>query len=233
MRKSLLILLLLSVTNSFSQDVYKTLLEGTYWGQPFELRQVTLSSEDGCNQFSHSQVLWYFKNENEPEKMDIGILTFNQLEDWKTFILMISGVADLKEVGYSKTNIVYKNFVAFINETQPLFISIITNPENKLALIRKNFFSEEETNERYLDKIGQLWQNDKCEGGILIDYIYLTRSLYSPATSIPAEYPISSRIICLVFLLNNFTLILAFILSSILPFIKPLIGAARVVAFSL
>ena len=169
MRKLLLLLLLLSVTNSFSQDVYKTLLEGTYWGQPFELRQVTLSSEDGCNQFSHSQVLWYFKNENEPEKMDIGILTFNQLEDWKTFILMISGVADLKEVGYSKTNIVYKNFVAFINETKPLFISIITNPENKLALIRKNFFSEEETEERYLDKIGQLWQNDKFEGGILID----------------------------------------------------------------
>ena len=169
MRKSLILLLLLSVTNSFSQDVYKTLLEGTYWGQPFELRQVTLSSEDGCNQFSHSQVLWYFKNENEPEKMDIGLLTFNQLEDWKTFILMISGVADLKEVGYSKTNIVYKNFVAFINETQPLFISVITNPENKLALIRKNFFSEEETKERYLDKIGQLWQNDKCEGGILID----------------------------------------------------------------
>ena len=169
MGKSLILLLLLSVTNSFSQDVYKTLLEGTYWGQPFELRQVTLSSEDGCNQFSHSQVLWYFKNENEPEKMDIGILTFNQLEDWKTFILMISGVADLKEVGYSKPNIVYKNFVAFINETQPLFISVITNPENKLALIRKNFFSEEETKERYLDKIGQLWQNDKCEGGILID----------------------------------------------------------------
>ena len=169
MRKLLLLLLLLSVTNSFSQDVYKTLLEGTYWGQPFELRQVTLSSEDGCNQFSHSQVLWYFKNENEPEKMDIGILTFNQLEDWKTFILMISGVADLKEVGYSKTNIVYKNFVAFINETKPLFISIITNPENKLALIRKNFFSEEETEKRYLDKIGQLWQNDKCEGGVLID----------------------------------------------------------------
>ena len=169
MRKSILLLLLFSVTNCFSQDVYKTLLEGTYWGQPFELRQVTLSSEDGCNQFSHSQVLWYFKNENEPEKMDIGILTFNQLEDWKTFILMISGVADLKEVGYSKTNIVYKNFVAFINETKPLFISIITNPENKLALIRKNFFSEEETEKRYLDKIGQLWQNDKCEGGILID----------------------------------------------------------------
>ena len=169
MRKSILLLLLLSVTNSFSQDVYKTLLEGTYWGQPFELRQVNLSSEDACNQFSHSQVLWYFKNENEPEKMDIGILTFNQLEDWKTFILMISGVADLKEVGYSKTNIVYKNFVAFINETKPLFISIITNPENKLALIRKNFFSEKETEERYLDKIGQLWQNDKCEGGILID----------------------------------------------------------------
>ena len=169
MRKSLILLLLLSVTNSFSQDVYKTLLEGTYWGQPFELRQVTLSSEDGCNQFSHSQVLWYFNNENEPEKMDIGILTFNQLEDWKTFILMISGVADLNAVGYSKTHIVYKNFVAFINETKPLFISIITNPENKLALIRKNFFSEEETKERYLDKISQLWQNDKCEGGILID----------------------------------------------------------------
>ena len=45
--------------------------------------------------------------------MDIGILTFNQLEDWKTFILMISGVADLKEVGYSKTYIVY-NLSVFI-----------------------------------------------------------------------------------------------------------------------
>ena len=145
MRKSLLILLLLSVTNSFSQDVYKTLLEGTYWGQPFELRQVTLSSEDGCNQFSHSQVLWYFKNENEPEKMDIGILTFNQLEDWKTFILMISGVADLKEVGYSITNIVYKNFVAFINETQPLFISIITVPFNAKFSLTKSRYSSKST----------------------------------------------------------------------------------------
>ena len=101
--------------------------------------------------------------------MDIGILTFNQLEDWKTFILMISGVSDLKEVGYINTNIVYKNFVAFINETKPLFISVITNPDNKLALLRKNFFSEQETNERYLDKIGLLWQNDKCEGWILIE----------------------------------------------------------------
>ena len=169
MRKTILLLILLSFSTSYSQDVHKTILEGTFSGQPFELRQVTLNSEDACGQFSHSQILMYFKNENEPEKMDIGILTFNQLEDWKTFILMISGVADLKEVGYSKTNIVYKNFVAFINETQPLFISVITNPENKLALIRKNFFSEEETKERYLDKIGQLWQNDKCEGGILID----------------------------------------------------------------
>ena len=169
MRKTILLLILLSFNASYSQDVYKTLLEGTYWGQPFELRQVTLSAEDSCGQFSHSQVLWYFKNENEPEKMDIGILTFNQLEDWKTFILMISGVSDLKEVGYIKTNIVYKNFVAFINETKPLFISVITNPDNKLALLRKNFFSEQETNERYLDKIGLLWQNDKCEGGILID----------------------------------------------------------------
>jgi len=51
MGKSLILLLLLSVTNSFSQDVYKTLLEGTYWGQPFELRQVTLSSEDGLSSF--------------------------------------------------------------------------------------------------------------------------------------------------------------------------------------
>ena len=169
MRNTTLLLTLLSINISYSQDDHKTLLEGTYWGQPFELRQVTLGNEDSCGQLAHSQVLWYFKNENEPEKMDIGILTFNQLEDWKTFILMISGVSDLKEVGYIKTNIVYKNFVAFINETQPLFISVITNPDNKLALIRKNFFSEQETNERYLDKIGLLWENDKCEGGVLID----------------------------------------------------------------
>ncbi len=165
----ILMTILISVNKCFSQDVYKTLLEGTYWGQPFELRQVTLSEEDACNQFSHSQILWYFKNENEPEKMDIGILKFNQLADWKTFILMTSGVADLKEVGYNNTYMVYKNFVAFIDETKPLFVSIITNPDNKLALLKKNFFSEEEISKRYTDKIGQLWQNDKCEGGLIID----------------------------------------------------------------
>ena len=102
----ILMSILISVNKCFSQDVYKTLLEGTYWGQPFELRQVTLSEEDACNQFSHSQILWYFKNDNEPEKMDIGILKFNQLADWKTFILMTSGVADLKEVGYNNTYMV-------------------------------------------------------------------------------------------------------------------------------
>ena len=168
-KKIVIICILFTSSHSFSQDVYKTLLEGTYWGQPFELRQVTLSSEDSCNQFSHSQILWYFKNENEPEKMDIGILKFNQLEDWKTFALMISGVSDLKEVGYAETYMVYKNFVTFIDETKPLFISIITNPENKLALLRKNFFNEEEITERYMDKVGQLWQNDKCEGGLIIN----------------------------------------------------------------
>ena len=136
-KEIVIIFILFSSTHSFSQDVYKTLLEGTYWGQPFELRQVTLSSEDSCNQFSHSQILWYFKNENEPEKMDIGILKFNQLEDWKTFALMISGVSDLKEVGYAETYMVYKNFVTFIDETKPLFVSIITNPDNKLALLKK------------------------------------------------------------------------------------------------
>ena len=30
---------------------------------------------------------------------------------------------------------------------------------------------------------------------LLVEKNYLTRSLYSPATSIPAEYPISSRIV--------------------------------------
>ena len=64
---------------------------------------------------------------------------------------------------------VYKNFVAFFDETKPLFVSIITNPDNKLALLKKNFFSEEEISKRYTDKIGQLWQNDKCEGGLIID----------------------------------------------------------------
>ena len=49
------------------------------------------------------------------------------------------------------------------------FLSVITNPDNKLALLKKNFFSEEEISKRYTDKIGQLWQNDKCEGGLIID----------------------------------------------------------------
>ena len=82
---------------------------------------------------------------------------------------MVSGVADLKETGYAETYMVYKNFVIFIDETKPLFISIITNPENKLALLRKNFFSENEVSERYMDKVGELWQNDKCERGLIID----------------------------------------------------------------
>ncbi len=36
-------------------------------------------------------------------------------------------------------------------------------------LQERNFFSEEEVTERYMDKVGQLWQNDKCEGGLIID----------------------------------------------------------------
>ena len=52
----ILMSILISVNECFSQDVYKTLLEGTYWGQPFELRQVTLSEEDACNPVSYTHL---------------------------------------------------------------------------------------------------------------------------------------------------------------------------------
>ena len=86
------------INTSYSQDDHKTLLEGTFSGQPFELRQVTLNSEDACSQFSHSQILMYFKNENEPEKMDIGIFTFNQLNDWNKFWADLSRLDQVKKM---------------------------------------------------------------------------------------------------------------------------------------
>ena len=103
-RKFLIYIVLLFFNYLSSQQTYKTILEGTYWGQPFELRQVTLSEKDGCSQFSHSQILWYFKNENEPNGYDIGTIIFNQLNDWREFKTTISSVASKKEVGFSKTN---------------------------------------------------------------------------------------------------------------------------------
>jgi len=168
-RKFLIYIVLLFFNYLSSQQTYKTILEGTYWGQPFELRQVTLSEKDGCSQFSHSQILWYFKNENEPNGYDIGTIIFNQLNDWREFKTAISNVASNKEIGFSKTNKIGKKFFSFIDESNPLFVTVVSIPENKKTYLRKNFFSKDEVDKRYLDKIDLMWQNDLCEGGVLID----------------------------------------------------------------
>ena len=168
-RKFLIYLVLLFFNYLSSQPTYKTILEGTYWGQPFELRQITLSEKDACNQFSHSQILWYFKNENEPNGYDIGTIIFNQLNDWREFKTAISNVASNKEIGFSKTNKIGKKFFSFIDESNPLFVTVVSIPENKKTYLRKNFFSKDEVDKRYLDKIDLMWQNDLCEGGVLID----------------------------------------------------------------
>jgi len=168
-RKFLIYLVLLFFNYLSSQQTYKTILEGTYWGQPFELRQITLSEKDACNQFSHSQILWYFKNENEPNGYDIGTIIFNQLNDWREFKTAISNVASNKEIGFSKTNKIGKKFFSFIDESNPLFVTVVSIPENKKTYLRKNFFSKDEVDKRYLDKIDLMWQNDLCEGGVLID----------------------------------------------------------------
>ena len=168
-RKFLIYLVLLFFNYLSSQQTYKTILEGTYWGQPFELRQVTLSEKDGCSQFSHSQILWYFKNENELNGYDIGTIIFNQLNDWREFKTAISNVASNKEIGFSKTNKIGKKFFSFIDESNPLFVTVVSIPENKKTYLRKNFFSKDEVDKRYLDKIDLMWQNDLCEGGVLID----------------------------------------------------------------
>ena len=168
-RKFLIYLVLLFFNYLSSQQTYETILEGTYWGQPFELRQITLSEKDACNQFSHSQILWYFKNENEPNGYDIGTIIFNQLNDWREFKTAISNVASNKEIGFSKTNKIGKKFFSFIDESNPLFVTVVSIPENKKTYLRKNFFSKDEVDKRYLDKIDLMWQNDLCEGGVLID----------------------------------------------------------------
>ena len=113
----------------------------------------------------------YFKNENEPEKMDIGIFTFNQLNDWNKFW------ADLSQTGSSKKNdfgafpiINGKTYAMFKSDAKPFHISIISNPDNKLALIdMRNSSTEEESEANYFKQVRVKWQNDKCEGGILID----------------------------------------------------------------
>ena len=171
MRNTIILLILLSFNTSYGQDVHKTLLEGTFSDLPFELRQVTLSSEDACSQFSHSQILLYFKNENEPEKMDIGIFTFNQLNDLNQFWNDLSLTGSSKKNDFGAFPIINgKTYAMFKSDAKPFYISIISNPDNKLALVDMRYNSTEEEREaNYFKQVRINWQNDKCEGGILID----------------------------------------------------------------
>jgi hypothetical protein len=171
MKKTFLIITFLSSNLLFSQNVNKTLLEGTDWGFPFELKQVTLSKPDSCGQLTHSQIIWYFKNENEPKKVDIGMLVFNQYNDWVEFTNDILKILNAKKnefgaypIATGKTYFIYKS------DAKPFDLSVVSNSDNKLAILDRRYMPPREIrNAQYRKKILSLWQNDKCEGGLLID----------------------------------------------------------------
>ena len=171
MKKILLIIAFLSSNFLFSQNVNKTLLEGMYWGFPFELKQVTLSKPDSCGQLTHSQIIWYFKNENEPKKADIGMLVFNQYNDWVEFTYDILKILDAKKSEFGAYPIATgKTYFIYKGDGKPFDLSVVSLPDNKLAILDRRYKpSREVRNAKYGKKIRSLWQNDKCEGGALID----------------------------------------------------------------
>ena len=113
----------------------------------------------------------YFKNENEPDKMDIGIFTFNQLNDWNQFWRDFNNAFTSKKNNFGAFPIVTgKTYAMFKSDAKPFHLSIISNADNKLALIDMRYDpTEEEREANYSKQIRMGWQNDKCEGGILID----------------------------------------------------------------
>ncbi|MBC8308194.1 MAG: hypothetical protein H8E55_72120 [Pelagibacterales bacterium] len=171
MKKTFLIITFLSSNLLFSQNVNKTLLEGTHWGFPFELKQVTLSKPDSCGQLTHSQIIWYFKNENDPKKADVGMLVFNQYNDWVEFTNDILKILGAKKSPYGAYPIATgKTYFISKSDGKPFDLSIVSNSDNKLALLDKRYNPPREiVNAQYGKKIHLLWQNDKCEGGLLID----------------------------------------------------------------
>ena len=78
MRKSLLLLLLLSVTNSFSQDVYKTLVEDIKFNYE-EVSQMNFHVNDSSN--DDQKIIFYIKW-NDDINEDLRTNSLKKIREW-------------------------------------------------------------------------------------------------------------------------------------------------------
>jgi GDPmannose 4,6-dehydratase len=63
-----------------------------------------------------------------------------------------------------------KTYFIYKSDAKPFDLSVVSNSDNKLAILDRRYMPPREIrNAQYRKKILSLWQNDKCEGGLLID----------------------------------------------------------------
>ncbi len=188
MKRIFFLILFFSNSILYSQfDDYEVLYASQY-GYPFELRQVFLNEPDICDQTEHTQFTFYFKNVREQDKIDVAIINLNKRRDFDEFRGFmrryskegkfigegegwVYGQAQvLKEnrQGLSRSDfrVVGKGYTMYIDTGYPNFLSIMTNKDFKLTRIHNSQVSEFA---RDMEYASNYWDNDKCEGGLLID----------------------------------------------------------------
>jgi len=181
--------LILFFSNSilYSQFNDYEVLYASQFEHPFELRQVFLNEPDICGQTEHTQFAFYYKNLRETEKIDVTVITLNTRRDFDEFrriMLQYSEQRGYKTPylgtdgsyardpstdnapGKSNFRVVGKGYTMYLDSGYPNFLSIMTNKDFKLTRIHNSEVSEFLRDMRYAS---DYWDNDKCEGGLLID----------------------------------------------------------------
>jgi len=187
MKRIFFLIVFFSTSILYSQfDDYEVLYASQY-GHPFELRQVFLNEPDICNQTEHTQFAFYFKNVREQDKIDVAIINLNTRRDFDEFRGIMRQYSDEREYnqpylgsdatysrdpntanapGRSNFRVVGKGYTMYIDSGYPNFLSIMTNKNFKLTRIHNSQVSEFVRDMGYASNY---WDNDKCEGGLLID----------------------------------------------------------------
>ena len=101
MRNTTILLILLSFNTSYSQDDHKTLLEGTFSGQPFELRQVTQKLDINIVSAGFDPI----SKLNEIPKTNIFLLTHNHYDH--------QDMSTIRNFPFKESKVLKKSLVAF------------------------------------------------------------------------------------------------------------------------
>jgi len=180
MKRIFFLILFFSNSVLYSQFDDYEVLYASQFENPFELRQVFLNEPDICGQIEHTQFAFYYKNLRETEKIDVAVITLNTRRDFDEFYRIMRNYNEIKSFQRSDRNdylgnslqrtpryrVAGKLYTMYIDEGHPNFLSIMTNKDFKLTRIHRSKISEFI---RDMEYASDYWDNDKCEGGLLID----------------------------------------------------------------